>query len=202
MDIVRIKESLRSNCYLLYDKVKNSSLDKEKVLKYSIPAIVLLFGIYSCTSSRKVVTRNIDKVFEISNEIRAHFIGKPDYWGLNTDYILKNNVLSSKFISDNKIVLNNGISLLIGNGKNADTVMPLSQSFDIVINGLNKAQCIAYVEANINKDNLVFLDKITISNSINSSSYEWGGKNLLPVKKYSAKEFCIDKNNTVIWSIK
>jgi hypothetical protein len=91
---------------------------------------------------------------------------------------------------------------LIGNGIDATIVMPQSQTFDIVIKGLNKSQCIAYAEADLDEKNLVSINQIFIINKQGTNSFEWGGANTLPVKNYASKDFCADHDNILIWSIK
>ena len=176
--------------------------DKEKIIKLLIPALIISIGAYACSQSHNEAKKNVKELFVIANNIRDYYIGKADYWGLNTSSVLSNNLLSKKHVIGNKIILNNNREVLIGNGANADIVMPQSQTFDIVIKGLNKAQCIAYSEVDLDDKELVSLDHISIINDLGSFSFEWGGKNSLPVKRYSSKDLCADDKNTLIWSVK
>ncbi len=174
---------------------------KEIILKLSFPIFLILVCFCTCTSSQRTISRNIDDLFEISDEIRGHYADRPGYWGLSTDFILANNIISNKFIHNGKILLSGGEAIFIGSGIDANAVMPGMSSFDIVLSKLNKAQCISYAEKNISPDNLVKLQRIQISNQTGDYSFEWGGSNYkLPISKYATKDICINDENTLIWT--
>ncbi len=175
---------------------------KEQGLKILIPLAVIGIGLYSCSSAQKNISRDIRDVFAISDEIRDFYNNKPDYWGLSSEVAVKQNILSSKFISNGKIVLGSKKEIFIGNGKNADVIMPGIQSFDIILPSLNKAQCISYTEASLHEDEQVKLTSITIINTAGEAHFEWGGENSLPVHRYASKDLCADASNTIIWSLK
>jgi len=175
---------------------------KSAILKTLVPLVIVVFGYASCTMAQRQILRNIQDIFVISDEIRTFYANKPDYWGLSSDFAIKNNIIPAKFIKDNKIVLSNGLEILIGNGDKAETIMPMSQSFDIVLPQLNKAQCISYAEAPLVQENLLKLLSIRIINTSGEYLFEWGGAKTLPIKKYATKKLCADNKNTIIWSIK
>lgn len=185
------------------DNLKNFvSANKNKITKIAIPIVIVGIGLYSIGGSKKIVHKNIDEIFQISTEIREYYVGKPDYWKLSTAEVIDNGMISAKFINNNHIVLTGGNEVFIGKGVNASPVMPLSQSYDIVIKNLNKADCMFFVEYNLDENKLVTLQSITINNINGDSVYEWGGINSLPAKKYSSKAYCIDSENTIVWTIK
>lgn len=184
-----------NRCCLWY-----SNADKENVIKVALPILIVVVGTYACSLSHNEAKKNVDEIFNIADSIRAHYVGKADYWGLSTSSIVKDNILDKKYILNNKIFVNNR-EIFIGSGLDANIVMPQSQTFDIVIKGLNKAQCIAYSEVELG-DNALSLDKISIINNLGFYSFEWGGKNPLPIKDYISKEYCSDNDNSIIWSIK
>ena len=197
---LKFKNNLKNfynHCSSIYENA-----DKENIIKILLPALIISIGVYACTQSRSEASKNVKELFLIAESVRDHYVGKADYWGVSTESVLKNNLLPQKYITNNKIILNGNREILIGSGINADIVMPQSQTFDIVIKGLNKTQCMAYSEVDLNNKELVSLNQISIINELGSYSFEWGGNNSLPVKKYSSKNLCSDNNNTLIWSVK
>ena len=111
-------------------------------------------------------------------------------------------MLPNKFLKNNTIVLSSGTPISIGSGINAETVMPFSQTFDIVLKNLNKAQCISYAEAALNEEDLLKISGIHIFSRSGDFSFEWGGERKLPIHRYDTKDLCSDTDNIVIWSIK
>ena len=172
------------------------------IVKAAIPFLVIVLLLYSCSVSRRMVSRNITEIFAIAESARTYYNNKPDYWGLSTEVLVDNNVIPTKYIQDKNIVLNDGIRILFGEGYLATPVSPRSLTFDVVVPNLNKAKCMAYSEALLSEQQLLVLDKLTIYNDAGHAVYTWGGENTLPVVKYSSKNFCINGSNTLIWSLK
>ncbi len=185
---------LRGKEYLL----KNKNL----VIKVSIPFLLITILFYSCSSSRRALSFNLDAIFRIAEYTRVYYADKPDYWKLSTDTLLHDKVIPIQYVKDGNIVLKDDIYILLGEGFEAAPVSPRSVTFDIVMPNLNKAQCLSYAEAQLTKSQLLVLDKITIHNSNGTFVYTWGAENPLPVEKYSSKNFCSNRNNTLIWSLK
>ncbi len=186
----------------LHDTAAKAVENKESIIKISVPLVLIWAALYSCSASQRLVAQNVSDIFDISDDIRFQYAGKPDYWGLSTQTVLQEKMISDSFIKDGKIHLAGGEEILIGNGANADVVMPRATSFDIVLPHLNKAQCISYAESKISKEDIVKLQRISISNSSGVYAFEWGsGKYQLPVKKYAGKDICTGSDNTLIWTI-
>lgn len=172
------------------------------VLKFALPCLLVLFILYSCSASRRILSQNIASIFTIADEIRTHYQSKPDYWKLSTQVLTQSNVIPSDFRVGDDIVLPGDYKVLVGEGAGAQPVSPGSDTFDIILPNLNKAQCISYVEAKISDENLLALEKITIHNSSGDYVYTWGGERELPVQKYSSKDLCISSDNIVFWTLK
>lgn len=177
-------------------------LHKTAITKFFIPFMIIACGYYACSASQKAILENISQIFAISDDIRAYYVDKPDYWGLDTASVIQNRIISKKFIHHGKIKLHNGMEIKIGSGEKAETVMPLTQTFDIVLSGLNKAQCISYAETPLQDENALKLYRLTIINKNGSYIFEWGGVRSLPIEKYATKDLCADQENTLIWSLK
>ncbi|MBO5038796.1 MAG: hypothetical protein J6C85_05005 [Alphaproteobacteria bacterium] len=208
--IERLKQKLYTSGgrFLAWLKVKTVTVKplfvehKETIFKVSAPLLIIFAGLYSCSVMQRNITKNLSELFEIADNIREHYLGKPDYWGLYTDFAAKQHLVDAKFIKDNKIILNSGTEVFIGEGEKAEVLMPFSQNFDISIRGLNKAECIAYSEAKFSEERLLEIMRISIVNKTGNYIFEWGGIHPLPIQKYATKDFCQDSDNTLIWSIK
>jgi len=175
---------------------------KQTLFKLSIPAVIIAVGLYSCSAEKKKIRLNMEDIFTISEEIRGAYVGYPDYWGLSNSNIIKQNILSSRFVKNGKIILSGGEEVFIGRGAEALPLMPRETSFDIVMRGLTKAQCITYTEYPLSEEHLIMIERISIVNASGQTDFDWSGLHTLPIKTYESKDFCADKNNTVFWSIK
>ena len=178
------------------------SAHKNTLLKVVLPLLIIGAGYYACSQSQSAISKNMEAIFSISDNIRAYYSDKPDYWGVSTQSLIDNKVIPSKFIHQNKIMLSGKTEILIGNGEKADVVMPLSQYFDIVMPKLNKAQCMSYAEAPLMPEDSLKVYSIRIINTLGNYLFEWGGERPLPIVKYDTKDLCLDGENTLIWSIR
>ncbi len=210
MDLKKYKNQLKA--FLLYaHKLCGNFLIKIKkekdkylniLLKISILLLIVLVGFASCSQNQKVISKNIASIFSISDDIRTYFSDKPSYWGLSTNYVLEKSIISQNYVSNGKIVLKNNKEISIGQGYQATPVTPNAKIFDIVLKGLNKAECISYLEAEISKTNLVKLYSISLINNNINLIFMWGNTNTpLPIKKYTGRSVCDADNNTIVWSI-
>ena len=199
------KKVIRSYIEFIVKKLRsfNYNINSDFLLKAFIPFFIIGIGFYSCSFLHRSIRNNINDIFIISDDIRAHFSNKPDYWGLSSSYIIEKSIIDKKFINKDKIFLADGKEIIIGKGAEGNIVLPRTMSFDVVLKKLNKSQCISYLEAKLNNTHQVNLESITIINSNNRVVFSWGDKsNSLPVKSYTGKDICLDENNTIIWSIR
>lgn len=178
------------------------SQNKNTIIKILLPFLIIIAGYFSCSRSQNAIKDDLDDIFNISDDIRSFFADKPDYWGLDTDFVIKNKIISPAFIKQNRLLLRHGTEIKIGNGKDAETVMPSSQSFDVVMLNLTRKQCISYAEAVLTDAQLLKLDKIDIINQNAIYSFEWGGDKKLPIAINAAHDICLDGFNTLIWTLK
>ena len=135
------------------------------------------------------------QIFQTADNIRGYYRDQPGYWKLNTESAISDRLVEPELISHKEY------SVKIGIGVDGDMAMPSNFNFDIVLSHLNKSTCIGLVEANIEKEQQLGLQKITVINSEKSAEYTWGDeKYSLPVKKYSARNVCKPTENTVVWN--
>lgn len=196
--IVSLQKIIRSFGAKSYEQI---FLHKENAIKVLLPVAIIFVGFYACTSSQKANDKNVNEIFLISDQIRDCYAGKPDYWGLSAEAVIKQDLISKQFMKNGKITLTSGKEIFIGNGKNADVVMPRSTSFDIILPKLTKAQCIAMAEADLTPEKQVKLAAIQIININGEYRFEWGGTHKLPIQQYASKDLCIDGENMIIWSL-
>jgi len=176
---------------------------KKIITKILLPFLIIGGGYYACSASQRAIIRDVSDIFILSDDIRSYFSNKPDYWGLNTKFVIRNKILPRRFTRRHKVILKSKRKIMFGNGENADTVMPTMQTFDIVLPNLNKAQCISYAEAVVSDENMLKLYSIRIVNSLGNFAFEWGNNvRPLPVAKYATKDLCVKGQNTVIWTMK
>ena len=88
----------------------------------------------------------------------------------------------------------------IGQGTNGDVSLPSDMSFNIAVKHLNKSACISLSEMTLRDEDKLTLMKISIVNAQNNIEFSWGGEPSLPVKKYSARNYCTTKDNIVSWT--
>ena len=175
---------------------------KQTSIKLLVPLLIICLAYHACSASKRIIKQDIQEIFAVSDEIRAHYADRPDYWGLSSEEVVKQKIIPQKFLKNNTIVLSSGSTIAIGNGADAEVVMPFSQTFDIILKNLNKAQCISYAEMPLSDDDLIKLYSIHIINTSGETVFEWGGKKTLPISRYATKDLCLDNGNTIIWSIK
>ena len=135
----------------------------------------------------------------LTNNIRKYYQTRPDYWGLNTKNVLDKKMYPVNMLKDGKLVGYFGNLVLVGNGPDADVVMPGTRSFDIVYKGLNKKQCIGLASFKFDSKFWLGVTGITIFNSRYNQFFTWDDKiNGLPISKNRAKDVC-NADNSIIW---
>lgn len=206
-DVSSFLKTLKLSSLSFVQKIFENSIHflntyKKNFLKIVLPIFIVGISYYACSSSQSTINKNIKEIFSISDNIRAYYADKPDYWGVSTKSLIDNKIIPNKFIYQNKILLHGKTEILIGHGERAEVVMPLNQYFDIVMPNLNKAQCMSYAEAQLLQEDSLKVYSIRIINMLGDYLFEWGGGRPLPITKYATKDLCIDGQNTIIWSIR
>ena len=135
----------------------------------------------------------------LTSNIRRYFQNRPDYWGLSTQMVLDKNIYPNKMLKNNHLIGYFGNPVLVGNGLNADVLMPGARNFDIIYKDLNKKQCIGLASFKFSSQFWLGVTGITIINDDNKLFFTWDDKeNSLPIQKNTAKDIC-DAKNTIIW---
>lgn len=150
---------------------------------------LLCFSIFR-NSSKEIM----DSVFKLASDIRQEYKTKPDYRGLNTEFVKNKNFNMSDLLKED---LNKDV--FIGSNSQGQIVMPGQKTFDISIGNLNKKECINLSSFKLDNSQSVSLLSMVIQNKNNDIEFDWGGENKLPISKEIAKKFCLDENNVISW---
>lgn len=137
------------------------------------------------------------QVEKIASLIRSKYKTRPDYWGLNTDEVIKNNLFPNDMsFNNNELHGYFGSSVRIGMDENGVTVMPTVKKFVVTYYDLSKAQCIALASNKFNRNFLFGLSYINIINEQSTQTFNWhDAKHFLPISKQNATKFCKKNNN-------
>lgn len=174
---------------------------KQLILLVALMLAGIVFVVWWQTKPNKRVNQSAEQVVTIADLIRKSYINKLDYWGLNTENVISNNILTNNFYKDNKIVNAMGKPVLIGQGAEGNTILPSIRSFDIVYMDLSQSECIALASYNYEQQENLGLLKITIVNKEGSREFTWGEEDYsLPVLRPEARKFC-QNNAKVIWTM-
>lgn len=139
------------------------------------------------------------QVVSLAEQIRNFYRNKPDAWGLNTAFAIKNN-LAGKEMTNGRMLQNAlGKEVLLGADILGNTVMPGNRNAVIVYKNLNKKECETLAVLPFTEKMQLSLNAITIVNE-QEHSFTWGEENSLPISKSKAGEIC-KKANDILWNI-
>lgn len=136
---------------------------------------------------------------QLTFNIRRYYQNRPDYWGLSTQTVLDKEIYPRKMLKNNQLIGFFGNSVAVGNGLNADVLMPGARNFDIIYRDLNKKQCIGLASFKFDQKFWLGVTGITIISGNKTHLFTWDNKtNRLPIQKDAAEDVC-ESNNTIIW---
>ena len=160
---------------------------------------LIIGGIVWVSRPNPKITLAAKEVMSVAEEIRKFYRNRPGYWGLNTESVLKNNLLPASFIQNGKTVNALGKNILIGQGAEGNLVMPGARSFDIVFADLDKKECEQLAEFQFTENQSLGLLSITIINNGQQTEFSWGGENKLPITAENARRYC-GKQTSLLWT--
>ena len=136
-----------------------------------------------------------ESIFKTAENIRAYYRDQPNYWKLSTDLAKEAGLADDVLLEQSEYIWH------VGEGANGDTAMPNDGSFDIVLKNLGKSACINLSEMDVNPNQQLGLQKITVKNDENNVEFVWGNEDYpLPISRYSTRRICSPNGNTVIWT--
>lgn len=173
---------------------------KEKIIAYAWGAsliVVVLIGALLCMHrpSPEIVKANQELV-GTAERIRGYYRNRPDYWGLSTGEVLKQNLYEG-VMNNNRILNNLGKPVVIGADSDGNAVMPGQRSFMIEYRELSRKECIELLSFRWQEEDKLGLLSVSLKND--SGSYDFGWENGgLPVSRNIAEKSC-KKDNMVMW---
>lgn len=175
-------------------------IDYEKArLNGTLSIIILIVLVLCCIGLSFMLLHNPHKdlqksVFSTAKRIQTYYRDRPGYWKLSTETAKNDNLLRADLLKYKEY------DVQIGQGTNGDVSLPSDMSFNIAVKHLNKSACISLSEMPLRDEDKLTLMKISIVNAQNNIEFSWGGEPSLPVKKYSARNYCTTKDNIVSWT--
>lgn len=174
-----------------------------KNYKFIISLFVLCLFVFGCLfilgSKDKRIPMAAKELEELSENIRKYYQNRPDYWGLQSNIVIKNQIVPSVMIKNNELigVLKNKI--LVGNGINASVLMPGARGFDIVYKNLSKNHCVDLASFDFNKQFWLGVTYVSIVHEDNIADFSWNNnQNKLPITQSAAKNAC-KNGGSIIW---
>lgn len=157
-----------------------------------ITVIAILAIVFTFAQRDKSAEKNIKNIIDLSNSIRDSYKNKNDYWGLNTESVISQNIAAAVENLYNKKVLT-------GQGFDGALSMPGERSFDIIYKDLNRLQCIRMLTVELQEKDTLGLIKISIKNAGGEADFSWSGENKLPINMKTAKTYCVESND-IMWT--
>ena len=160
---------------------------------------ITLFGwCVSCSLKTEVrpAARQLVRLVEI---IHRNFQTKPDFWKLNSAWLIDNNMVPQEMRSGRQIINALGKPVEVGAGIEGQMLMPGARSFDIVYKNLTKRECAALASYDYPQTQTLGLISLTVINGAEEKNLVWGEENRLPLSAEEAGELC-KKQNMLIWN--
>lgn len=164
-------------------------------------ALVVVIAVFFLTANLVNHTQKAANQLMLTAEnIRLAYQAKPNYWGLDNQSALKNNVFRHFRVVKNAPYNALGGKVLVGYGPLGESVMPGISGFDITYTDMTYAQCVALLSYPFSQAQNLGLLQILLYDEANSqvAEFAWGGENSLPVSEANAKNYC-EKHNNILW---
>lgn len=161
--------------------------------------IVLCFAFF-CVQKNIGTGKAAAELEQLATNIRRYYQNRPDYWGLSTKTVIDKKISPQNLLKNNQMIGFFGNPVFVGQGVDANIVMPGARSFDIIYKELNEKQCIELASFKFTPNFWLGITGITIINNDGDSLFfTWDDQtNVLPIKKGAAQDIC-DEKNVIIW---
>lgn len=156
---------------------------------------VIAFLLFQRPNSKNIAANK--ELVQISSKIRQYYQNRPDYRGLNTAEVVKNNLYVGK-VSNNVILNSRNKPVLIGGDAAGSIVMPGSRSFVISYLDLTRKECIELSSRFWQETEKLGVLSMSIINNAYNQEFNWG-EGGLPLNTSQAEKYCKDKN-TLVWA--
>ena len=203
-------ENIKKSCFTFCSSAKNKlrfelmpRIKKSKRFPFLLAlvflAVVFVLGYCFLPGPSQKAKTAAFEVVNLADNVRAFYRSKPNFWGLNTEFAVKNHIFPQDMIVQNKARNALGRPVLLGIGEKGDTVFPGSMGFDVVYSELGRTHCIFLLSFPYSAEQTLGLSSITLINENQSDVlFTWGGALPLPPSAEAAKKYCA-KDNSIIW---
>ena len=168
-----------------------------KIIGGLLIALVIILSLTYCQKTD--VKYSAQQLLQLSELIRSKFNTKPDFWKLNTQWLIDNKILPDEMLDDNNIINDLGKEIIVGSGMDGQVLMPGDKSFDIVYKNLNFDECVNLSSYPFSDKQILGLLGLKIINGKEEFLIEWNGEKSLPLAKEDAEKMCTNKN-ILIWT--
>jgi len=167
--------------------------------KFIIAVVILVIPLSLFCCSEQDIEPAANQLVDLTAKIRQKFSNKPDFWKLNTQWVIDNQILPENMIDDGCIINALGKNVLVGFGAQGQMLMPGAKSFDIVYENLNYNECVALASYQFSMQQLLGLLSLVIINENLENRLVWGEDGEFPPSTEKAQTIC-GKNNILIWN--
>ena len=181
---------------------KKIKFDNKYIFSALIAALIICFMFLIFSSPSNESQEAMDELADLTTSIHDNFQKKPDYWGLNTKFVIDNKLIADSMIKDDKIISVLGNEIEVGADENATLSMPGTQSFSIIYKNISRKDCVILSSYNLDYAEKIGLINIKIKNTHETKEFSWGGDNKLPISIAEAKNNCLNSENSIIWTFK
>lgn len=173
---------------------------RDKQIGGGLAIIVLLIAVIisSVPEADKQAEAAANEAMLLAERTRAHYLAKPNYWGLNSQYAIESGIVPQDMVRGDKIVNSMGQIVLIGLGVDGEAVMPGSRGFDVIFSNVNKKACMLLMSYKFSEQQKLGLSGVTLVNSA-ERNFSWSGENRFPLEILETREICEGKN-TIVWN--
>ena len=171
--------------------------NKEKFIMYiwicSLVTIIVIGTILCLRRPSGEIVQANKEILSTADKIRSYYRNRPDYWGLDTQAVIKDELYIGK-IENDKIINNLGEEVVIGSDIDGTTIMPGQRIFSISYLQVMQKQCIELASFRWQEEGKLGLISFKIQNDSGDYEFSWGNKGL-PLSRNYAKQYCKEKNN-------
>lgn len=139
-----------------------------------------------------------NELISLADNLRHHYTIRPDYWGLDNESAVKNNLIPEKMRHAKKAISSLGREIIIGQDSAGNMVMPGGRNFMLTIGNLSKSACSAMLAWPLSPKEQPGLIRVDLTTADETTAFEWGTSHSLPITASTAEKYCKNRN-TISW---
>lgn len=133
----------------------------------------------------------------LAEKIRQSFQIRNNYWGLDTSWVIRQQLAPVEMIDGQKLINELGKPVLVGGGLEGSKLMPNARNFNIIYKNLDRSECVGIASFRYSEKNLLGLISMTIVTDKDEKVFAWGTDNPLPITGTEAKQACKNSNTLI-----